>query len=960
MKPVVGISAFGLQDCVALPDARCHELGFYPTSAILPVNPFGRILTGDEAYRERTHVGLEWPPEARILPGAPVRRSPICAVWRALVEAGDRMTRWDAGHGVSFSLARILASHIKGLVAGTLPKEHRIEPASGQAKIPTSVVAIPNNLDEFGQELLLRELAALECPEAMLVWRPVAAALAWLNKVEGDFPRHMGENDHIHVVYLGPDGLEFSTFRLRIREHQNRYYVLPLRDRPRGPLPLTGMDWAGVLIEECFEGIDEGAFWQAFIQFPEIWQTLAGIEWNSGDLPRPWNRSHGWTLWNPAPDLYRHIYETRAASSVSLRRILGKSYDLSVCKELAGSIGEVLSQEVRDMAQRFPGGRLRGMVVCGPLASRMIPAWLTPNLDLLVSRGLNIHGNLAEPEAGRLWLSTNCDDPISEGAMIYGQRRLAEVPSYLDTMPQISILAQERGRFSWVPLLKAHEVLGGDEHKDKIERRFQLDAGKRNLHVYLYKGSMDDAPNETQDPFDPQSLPLDGVTPCKARLVREIVRRLGSLEAVQHHVISHIGAPETRYARRFAEALFAMRGGEQVNILEPPPTEIVQTPLRRAVFDFPSAPEQDTVLDIEVRIRPASGLAKIEILPEDITFLQGDRVLLNYSTMRFASKLPSRMRGWPRTDELVVDPDDDVLRSGRNLVEVFETTLPTARDYIRLIDQLRDRVIKGTTLRTVGGLQLYLGAVDQDGRACTGLGEEILYRIASKFESDFRRLQLERRTALMNKLFTRAAWLFALTPPVVVTYIRSILQAGFTFGGWKWAVEAASRAFVNVEDFRLLFQSIACLARSGPFDDKSFPIHAARSICRVLMLRKEGEQGLDREMAQLFANRALQRLLKEQEEHNFKTLYFQMIRLLLYLLRYRRIDPSCFDPNLPETIFVFEEAMKSMATAKDYFPSHSTKATQIKRIIEGFNKYLHYEGTEDLLPVLRDLAERDS
>jgi hypothetical protein len=309
VKTVLGVSAFGLQDCVAQPGAGCRQLDFYPASAVLPTSPFGRILTGDEAYRERTHLGLPWPPEARIQPGEPVRRSPICVAWRALVEAGDRVVRWNAGRGISFSLARILSSHVKALTTRDMPGESPLSFGSNTKESSALVVAIPDHLDEFGQELLLRELAALECPEAMLVWRPVAAALSWLDKVEGDLPRHMGRNDHIHVVCLCPDALEFTTFRLRVKEYNNRYYVLPLRDRPTSRVPLAGLDWAGRLIEEHFPGIDEGAFWQAFIQFPEIWQSVAGRPWNSGELPRPWSRN-GWTLWKPELDLRQHIYDT--------------------------------------------------------------------------------------------------------------------------------------------------------------------------------------------------------------------------------------------------------------------------------------------------------------------------------------------------------------------------------------------------------------------------------------------------------------------------------------------------------------------------------------------------------------------------------------------------------------------------------------------------------------------------
>jgi hypothetical protein len=941
----------------------CRELGFYPASAVLPTSPFGRILTGDEAYKERTHAGFPWPPEARIQPGEPIRRSPISAVWRSLVEAGDHMVRWDAGRGLSFSLARILASHVKGLMAGVFAEEDRLKTGSGGTRSSMPVVAIPDHLDEFGQELLLRELAALGCPEAMLVWRPVAAALTWLNKVEGDFPTRMGQDDHMHVIYLGPDALEFTTFRLRVKEHNNQYYVLPLRDRPKGLLPLTGVDWAARLIEECFPGIDEGAFWQAFIQFPEIWQALAGQSWNQDDLPRPWSRSREWTLWEPPSDIHRRIYDTSAASCVPLRLILNKSCKLGCNEdEQSSSVGEAFRREVERMAGLFPAGRLRGMIVCGSLAPRTLPPWLSSQLNLLSSRGLSVEGNLSEPEAGRLWLSADRDDPVSEGAAIYGRRILDKIPSYLDTIPQISILAQEGGRFVWVPLLKAQEVPGGQEHKEpKIMRQFQLGAGKRNLHVYLYKGSVEDAPKDHNDPFDIQVLPEEGITPCWARLVREMVRTLGSLENVQSHPFFRTATRKAQYGRVFAEALFTTKSNKDAKTLEPSASEGARPPLRRAMFEFPSAPDCDTVLDIEVRIRPASGLAMIEILPEDASFLQGDKVLLNYSTMRAVSKLPRRMRGWPRIEELVVDPEDDVLLSKELWINSFENTLPTARDYIRVLDGLRNNVIKGTTRKLVDGLYLYVGAIDQNGRACTNAGNETILRIAEKLEGDFHKLQALRQTPTVTKLLhqvcSRAAWLYGATPPNITAYLRSILRAGYTTGGWNTAVEAASRAFDDVKDFQLLFLSIAHLAQSDPSDHKTFPIHAARSICRILMLRRDGERGLDRNMAQLFAHRALQRLLKEQEEKKFKMLYFQMVRLLFYLLRYRKIEPLTFDSNLPQTVVAFEEAKKSMITAKESFPKGGKKAGQIQKLIEGFDRYLRYEGTEDIISVLNELAE---
>ncbi len=964
MKIPLGISSFGLQDCVVSLGQSCYQRNFYPASVVLPTNPFGRILTGDEAYKERTHVGLCWPPEARISAGDPIRRSPLFMVWRALVEARDHLVRWDIGRGVSFSLARILAAHIHSLVASTHGKVTLTDHIAAENPL-VPVLAIPDHLDEFGQELLLRELAALGYSETMLVWRPVAAALSWLDKV-GAFPTPLGVNDHIHCIYLGPDAFEFTTFRLRVKKHDNQDYVLPVRERPRSAPPFTGLDWAGQAIAEHFQGIDEGAFWQAFIEFPEIWQALAGQEWTSPELPRPWSCNGKWTLWNPKPDLRHRIYNIKTNACFPLRRIVEKSCAISSHYDSQpGTIEGMFADEVRRMGELYPKARLRGMVVCGPLAHKEIPPWLSGGLELLKSRGLDVEGDLSEPQAGRLWLSAKCNDPVAEGAAIYGQRTMNEIPSYLDTMPQISILAQEGGRFMWVPLLKAQEIFGGEEHKDRIEKRFQLDAGRRNLHVYLYKGPVEEAPIENTDTYAPQAqeIPIGRISPCQARLLREVVRRLGSLKAVQGRSFFRAETPQARYGRAFAEAIFGVKQNGENKVKDEPIGEIPWSPLRRAVFDFPSPPESNTTLDIEVRIRPASGLAKIEILPQDALFLRGDRVLLNYSSMRFASSLPKRMRGWPRVEEIATDPEDRVLNSRACWVNAFERTPPTVQDYMQVLDSVRSNVITGKTRTDIAGLILYLGSIDKDGRACSTEGQKIIDKIAQKIDSDYRILCAASHKPIVrkqiSKIITRAGWLYCAAPPNLLDGIRRILHDGPLSWGWRAAVEAGGRAFANVEDFRLLFKSVASLARSNRFEDRTFPIHSARSVCRILMFREDGEKGLDRDMAQLFANRAFQRLYKEQKNLKFKSLYFQMLQLLLYLLRYRRSDPLCFDPSIASSILPFEQAKKSMEFAKGTFPRQSKKPYQIQKIIEGFDKYLHYEGTEDVISVLRDLAEED-
>ncbi len=968
MKNVIGVSAFGLKDCVAQFGTSCRELGFYLVDAVLPMNPFGRIRTGDEAEKERTHTGLYWPPEARVQRGKPLRRVPIPCAWRALVEAGDRTVRWNVGRGVSFTLPRILASHVRSLVADSLTDKDLSQhnDIQGESQGTTPVVAIPDNLDEFGQENLIRECAALGLQRTMLVWRPVAAALSWLDKVEGDFPSRMGDsarcmgmNDHIHVVYLGPDAFEFTSFRLRLKNHEGCYYVLPLRDRPTDMLHITGMDWTGKLIEKSFGDIDDGAFWQAFTNFPEIWRTLAGKAWKQEELPRAWSQGQEWTLWNPSPDFISQIYDVQAGVCDTLNDVLSASCHLDSHKKATPvSIEEALRGEVRRMAEVFPGGRLRGMILCGPLVPREVPPWLASELGTLSARGLNVDGDLTEPEAGRLWFCLDCDDPVAEGAAIYGRKALGGIPSYLDTMPQLSILAQQQGKYDWIPLLNAQEVLGGTEFKDTIQGRFQLDKDQWKLHVYLNKGPVEDAQNEPEDPFDAHAIPFEGITPCQARLVREIIRKLGSMEAVQKRSFFQGSTNNACYGITFAKALFTGSDSEDDEPQESSLAEMAKTPLRRAVFDFPTAPDQDVGLDVEVRMRPASGLAKVELVPKDVSFLQGGRVRLNYSSMRKIAKLPRHQRGWPRIQELVVDPSDGILHDGKNLIEIFENTSPKAANYTKVIDKIRDVVLKRTDLKYFAGLWLDVHAIDQNGQTCTREGNDMIRRIAIKFEGDFSRLDMAQMVKRQDTTFSRASWLYTSTPHNVIAYVKDILTGDFTLAKWGWATEAASRTFVKEEDFRILFKAITYRARSTIERFKPFPIQTARAVCRVLMFRKDGEKGLDSDMAKLFAHRVLERLHKEEGEENFKTLYFQLILLLLYLLRYRRSDPSCFDQNSQQTIEVFEDAIESMDKAKEFFSKtrENRKAERVQNIIDGFEKYLYYEGTEDVLTLLGGLA----
>lgn len=947
MTTVAGLSAFGLRDCTVFSDDRHLKRGFQLAQVLLPENSFERLQTGERAEQGRVHTGLHWPLEARIAAGQPLRRVPVSCAWKALVDAGDRMGRWHIGNGVSFPLSKILATYINDVLLQPLAGESDIRP----------VLAIPNHLDELGQENLLNEMRLQGFRKAMLIWRPVAIALSWLEKVQNDFvPKRMHPDDHIHIIYLGSDAIELTTLRLRSIKHNGLHYIVPLRDRPADARLETGLDWVAKLIESVYPSLDAGEFWQLYSVFSDFWESAAGIERGGNSPLKPWSSAGKWSLWKMPVGAFPAFLNIATGHSESLRQLLSSSCESFTFakKDSPETIKDFLNKKLDHMARSFPSGALKGLIISGPLAQPGVPVWLSESMHKFKPLGLDYSGDPSTASIHRPWICPQCTNPVAEGAMIFGNRIAKGIPAYLDTMPQVNILAQENARYLWVPLLNAQEVLGGQEHYDTIRGRFMLGKDMKKLDVYLYKGSNEEADRTMKEVSEAIVQPSEAISPCMARLVRYAVRELGSYERVQANSFFKGNGLLAHYGNAFAKSIYLDHSAKQ----GPLSTSILleKTAFRLSRVHFPSSPSENVVLDIDVRMRPASGLAKVEILPQKSEFLHGRRVRLDYGKMRTPEKLPIYNRGWPRLQEIVVDPEDENLCNQESFIERFEALSPADPGYNAAVDRLRDYIIRRSLQKVFFGTVYYLQSIDQNGAACSVKGNLLVARISDKLGKDFKYFFNKQMTSSMNKVFTRAAWLYFSTPAVIVDYISDLLQRDLAGREWRWAADAAGRCFREVGQFNHLFRSIA-LRITQHSGVEAFPIEAARGIWRVLMLRPDGQEGLNRQLANVFAKATLNRLLMQQDMQNFNNLYFQLIRLLLYLLRIRKSDPSCFDPNDKNSIKVFEKSIESMERAKRYFHNRdNTKATKVSLIADGFNKYLNYEGSEDLLTLLGEAA----
>lgn len=432
MSDILGLAAFGLGD-VCVGGKTVQGPARLPASVILPHSWRGTFLAGEAAAESRLENGLQWPPEAGISTDTILRRVPVGLLWSKLVQDGGKSSSWTPSEGARCATATALHAHVASLLT-------RAE-WNGQEL----VVAIPNALDEVGQEDLLRAFGKAR-PRVQLIWRPVAAALEWLHTLGPDF--HIAPDDWMLVLYLGPDLFEATAFTLQ--QDETTGWPVPVRSRRRKGPGLTGMDWAW----SCCPGTTPGEIWQQVTRFPEVWESLTLRQSVHGSR-QLWNREGGtWDIWEADRSL-RAWQTAKAQESTWLSNQLDRRHAAAY-----PSWNSCFLSLIQDAAEQYSKGRLRGVILCGPLVPRKRPDWINAfrhAKTMQISR---------TPMPDTIWLPTSTDDSIiARGAQRYGERLRDNLPTYLDTLPELRIMTQDRRRhLVWKSLVDATTCKGGQEY----------------------------------------------------------------------------------------------------------------------------------------------------------------------------------------------------------------------------------------------------------------------------------------------------------------------------------------------------------------------------------------------------------------------------------------------------------------------------------------------------------------
>jgi len=111
--------------------------------------------------------------------------------------------------------------------------------------------------------------------------------------------------------------------------------------------------------------------------------------------------------------------------------------------------------------------------------------------------------------------------------------------------------------------------------------------------------------------------------------------------------------------------------------------------------------------------------------------------------------------------------------------------------------------------------------------------------------------------------------------------------------------------------------------------------------------------------AETFVEQALINMERCVEQRNFERIFFQAVKLFLYLLRYREIDQTFLRYDNERYPQQFDRTTRCLETAHSFFRSQRNyaRAQKIADLRDGIEKYMYFEGSPDIIEIINELAE---
>lgn len=406
------------------------------------------------------------------------QRMPLAFLWQALaLGVNSRLNFGDTdivGRGMAFGEAL-------GFSAAQLACD--LGNAGGELEL---ALVVPNSIDEFAQEGLLRGLhqearrQGLGRVRAGLLWRPVAATLAWLSRhtdsVAWRNRQPMQSVGCVLHLHLAIEGCEFTWVDLvPFQEDGGDLVLLPGRRRPSSVDALSLQPLAA--LESTLDSALIGKVPDAEVRRRMAWHAA----WMSPLLP-----SAGLAR-DPSG-----VEEAATLAPVAFLRdalageLLGS---LEIRHPASGWTGawlgppEVTLSEWLGCVSRDDKVRCVGVVVSGNLARRRIASGETLAGELLKRFALPF-GVPAEFDA------EGGPSLLAQGAESFAARRRQGLAAYLDSLPGVDMICMRDGEPLWVNLLDIGQRWAVGGRKTEFEpkgARFLIRKGQPELRITVHR-----------------------------------------------------------------------------------------------------------------------------------------------------------------------------------------------------------------------------------------------------------------------------------------------------------------------------------------------------------------------------------------------------------------------------------------------------------------------------------------
>ncbi|MBO8415729.1 MAG: hypothetical protein IAB19_05060 [Proteobacteria bacterium] len=491
-----GVEAFGLRDQASSCGLTIRSEDYFP-SCVIQSQKYGiAAVTGSAAKNDCTELGYPYPQDSRLERSDGVsldmRRAMVGLVWKKLMLGNETDERWG-----KYSCSKLIAEHVAGLLGSDFSTDDWL------------TLAIPNYINEYAQEYLLRNLSQklrTEREHVKLIWRNVAAAMSWLDdesKIE-EFNHRFAGGGCLGVLYLGLDGVEYSSFQIvteDFKENGRRYFV-PKRDLPsrRQRFAFDGFDLFDAALSSDRSALpdDVETHWQLLNRCDDVWKLFLGLKY----LPERhlFYIDNHWAKAFAMPSFCR------------MQEISGQQQELSVPLQ-RGLINEKLFAPPKDA---YKGGRnaaswfdglcgfveenrsadlekhkkLSALIITGPLSSSVLAGKMAKRL------GLSYNGS--DLTGQELWYSTS--DDIAQGCAVFSERVSAGIgiPTYTDELQQLSIFIYEKGssRLNQFKLISEETIYQGwpagrESYRFSLNKVLALRENSSSLEVKLAKGDFD-------------------------------------------------------------------------------------------------------------------------------------------------------------------------------------------------------------------------------------------------------------------------------------------------------------------------------------------------------------------------------------------------------------------------------------------------------------------------------------